>query len=137
MTEKHQLLTDLQLEEKFRKKLISPRWLTHEAHLRLAYIHIKKYGLRRAIKNLTEQIARFDFEIGDSTKFNKTVTVASIRVVYEFIKKSNSADFRTLLLKYPRLKSNFKGLLRAHYKIDIFNSVRAKQEYVKPDLLPF
>ena len=136
MTEKHELLTDQQFEEQFKDCTLPPVFMTHEAHLRLAYIHIKKYGIKKAVKNLTTQIAKFDFEVGDDTKFNKTITVASIKVMNHFIDKAKAVDFRGLLSEYPRLKNNFRGLLKMHYKTDIFRSVTAKRKFIKPDL-PF
>ncbi|HHC78969.1 MAG TPA: hypothetical protein ENK46_03740 [Flavobacteriia bacterium] len=137
MTEKHLLLTNQQFEEKFKNCTLSPVLFTHEAHLRLAYIHIKKYGLAKAIKNLCHQISTFDKTFGDGTKFNKTVTIAATKVVYHFINKSKSVDFRGMIEEFPRLKSNFLGLIKSHYTLDIFNDKKAKRVYLEPDLLPF
>jgi hypothetical protein len=35
------------------------------------------------------------------------------------------------------LKYNFKDLMAAHYRTDIFNSPEAKREFIQPELLPF
>jgi len=137
MTEKHHLLTDQQFEKQFKNCTLSPNLFTHEAHLRLAYIHLTKYGLNKAIKNLCKQIANFDQKFGDGTKFNKTVTIASAQIVHHFINKSKSVYFRNLLKEFPRLKNNFLSLVKSHYTKDIFNDKKAKQEYLEPDLLPF
>ena len=51
MTEKHHLLTNDEFEEKFESCTLPACYFTHEAHLRLAYIHIKKHGVKQAIKN--------------------------------------------------------------------------------------
>lgn len=137
MTEKHHLLTNQKFEEKFKNCILSPVLFTHEAHLRLAYIHVTKYGLNKAIENLCQQIANFDIKFGDGTKFNKTVTIASALVMNHFINKSKSTNFKELLDEFPSLKNNFLGLLKSHYTLDIFNDKKAKQEYLEPDLLPF
>jgi len=137
MTEKHHLLTNEQFEEKFKNCTLTPSLFTHEAHLRLSYIHITKYGLSAAIKNLSEQIAIFDKTFDDGTKFNKTVTIASAQIVNHFIKKANSDDFRGFIDEFPKLKSNFLGLLKSHYTLSILTKNKAKQEYLEPDLLPF
>jgi hypothetical protein len=137
MTEKHHLLTNQQFEEKFKNCTLPPVLFTHEAHLRLAYIHVTKYGLNKAIENLCQQIANFDIKFGDGTKFNKTVTIASAQVMNHFINKSKSTNFKELLDEFPNLKNNFLGLLKSHYTLDIFNDKKAKQEYLEPDLLPF
>jgi len=137
MTEKHYLLTNQQLEDKFSSCTLNPIFFTHEAHLRLGYIYIKKYGLEKAIEKLCKQIALFDKNFDDGTKFNKTLTTASAKIINHFICKSKSANFIELLIEFPKLKSNFKGLLKSHYTLDIFNTKKAKQEYLEPDLLPF
>ena len=137
MTEKHQLLNDLQFEEKFENCTLAPVLFTHEAHLRLAYLHVTKYGLRKAISNLCFQIADFERKFGDGRKYNKTITIASAKVIHHFIKKSKSIDFHGLLSEYPKLKRNFKALLKTHYSLNIFINKTAKHEYLEPDLLPF
>lgn len=137
MTQKHYLLTDSEFEEKFKNCTLNFTLFTHEAHLRLAYIHITKYGLNKATENLCEQITCFDKKFDNGTKFNKTLTIASANIMNHFISKSKSTDFRSLLDEFPKLKSNFKGLLENHYTSAIFNTKKAKKEYLEPDLLPF
>ncbi len=137
MTEKHHLLTNDELEDKFSTCDVPAVLFTHEAHLRLSYIHITKYGLDQAIENLTKQIANCDNKYGDGTKYNKTLTIASAKVVHHFIDKSKALDFNSFLVEYPQLKNDFVGLLKTHYEIDIFNDQIAKQEYLEPDLLAF
>jgi hypothetical protein len=109
----------------------------HEAHLRLAWIHVRKYGLAQAEKNLCKQIAKFDKTFGDGTKFNLTVTVASAKVIDHFKQKTLSNTFTEFISEFPRLKSNFKDILAFHYGTDIFKDEKAKQSYQEPDLLPF
>ena len=137
MTEKHLLLSNQQFEEKFENLTLSPVLFTHEAHLRLAYIHITKYGLEKAIKNVCEQIACFDQKFDEGVKFNKTVTIAAVNVVNHFMNKSTSDNFRNLIQEFPRLKSHFSALIKTHYSLNIFLDKTAKQEYLEPDLLPF
>ncbi len=135
MTEKHHLLTNDEFEEKFSNCDMPAILFTHEAHLRLAYIHITKYGIKKAIDNLSIQIANCDDKYGDGTKFNKTLTVASVKVMHHFIKKAKATNFNALIIEFPHLRRNFLDLLKAHYKVDIFNSEKAKQEFLEPDLL--
>lgn len=137
MTEKHHLLTNQEFEEYFKNCTLNSVIFTHEAHLRLAYIHIKKYGLDKAIDNLCTQIPNFDQKFGDGKKFNKTVTIASAQIIYHFINTTNSSNFNDFIEEFPDLKNNFLKLLQSHYTLDIFNDKKAKQEYLEPDLLPF
>lgn len=136
--ETHYQLTDETFEAQFRERTLNPQlFANHEAHLRLAWIHIKKYGIEQACKNLCTQIQAFDATFGDGTKFHHTLTVASARVVYHFMQKSKASSFQELITKFPRLKTNFKDLLDQHYQTNIFASETAKAHYLEPDLLPF
>lgn len=114
-----------------------PLLFSHEAHLRLAFLLIQKYGARTAADELCHLIRRFDQQHGDGTKFNVTVTVASCKVVFHFMQKASQANFSSLLEEFPQLKTDFLRLLRTHYGFDIFRHPQAKAEYMEPNLLPF
>jgi hypothetical protein len=133
----HLDLTDSQFEQTFQTCTLNPELFTHEAHLRLAWIHVKKYGVEKAIENVNVQLLQFVDHVSARDKFNKTVTVAAISAVNHFINKSKSDSFVDFIQEFPRLKNNFKELLAFHYGHDIFKSEIAKREYVEPDLLPF
>jgi hypothetical protein len=135
--EAHFHLTDDAFEKQFKHGLLHPSYFTHEAHLRLAWIHITKYGLENAIENVTTQLQAFTKLQGEETKYNQTVTIAAVRAVFHFILKSESDNFRDFIEEFPRLKFDFSELLGYHYAFNIFTSEEAKMNYMEPDLLPF
>jgi hypothetical protein len=130
-------LSDSEFESQFADTSINPSLYCHEAHLRLAWIHITKYGVEKAIKGICTQIQTFAKAHGEGDKYNMTVTTAAIRTVYHFMLKSKSENFHVFILEFPRLKNKFKQLLDSHYSIDIFNSDKAKRGFLQPDKLPF
>lgn len=133
----HYSLSDNQFEEALKRAILAPQLFSHEAHLRLAWLHIKKYGIDKAILNITSQIKNYTLVLGAEDKYNDTVTVAAIKIVYHFMQKASSDNFKDFMLEFPRLKSNFKEILSQHYGFDIFTVAEAKSSYVQPDLLPF
>lgn len=133
----HYDLSDAQFEEALKRAILAPQLFSHEAHLRLAWLHIKNYGVEKAILNITAQIKNYTQVLGADDKYNDTVTVAAIKIVYHFMQKSVSDNFKDFMLEFPRLKSNFKDILSQHYGFDIFTVAEAKSSYVEPDLLPF
>ncbi len=135
--EKHIQLSDQEFETQFADKSIDPSLFTHEAHLRLAWIHIKRYGIDKAIDHICTQIKVFATFHGDKEKYHIRVTAAAVRVVYHFVLKSKSENFNDFILESPRLKNNFKKLFDNHYSLDVFTSERAKKEFLHPDLAPF
>ncbi|MEP5612971.1 MAG: hypothetical protein ABJP45_12020 [Cyclobacteriaceae bacterium] len=133
----HWSLSDSEFESQFANYKLKPGMFSHEAHIRLAYIHIEKYGLQKAEANMCHQIKGFAESLGDLEKFNKTVTIAAIKTVNHFMNKSKSENFKSFLVEFPRLFTDFKGLLRQHYGYNVFADKKAKEEYQEPDLLPF
>lgn len=135
--EAHYQLDDQAFEISFRNGTLLPALFSHEAHLRLAWIHIHRYGEQQAIENICTQLLSFVQALQAADKFNKTLSVAAVKVVYHFYQKSTSDNFQDFIAEFPRLKHNFKALLETHYQMNIYQDERAKQRYLEPDLLPF
>jgi hypothetical protein len=135
--EPHFTLSDAELETQFAKQTLDPTYFSHEAHLRLAWIHIRKYGIENAIRNITRQIKEYADGLGAKDKYNETVTIAAMRAVYHFMLRSKEKTFKNFIQLNPRLKFNFRELMDAHYSTNIFKSQRAKEKYLEPERLPF
>lgn len=137
MKNDHFKYSDSEFLKRFADLTLEPALFTHEAHLRLAWLHINLYGAEKAAVLICNQIKAFDRKFGDGSKFNKTVTIASVFIVNHFMERSLYNEFKILLEEFPRLKTNFTDLIRSHYKINIFTEKKARKEYVEPDLLSF
>lgn len=135
--ENHFDLSDSDFEKKIISCGLNPSDFTHEAHLRLAWINIKKHGIKQAEKNIQNQLQQFVEFVGAKDKYNMTLTLAAIKAVYHFMLKSNSDNFKDFITEFPRLKYNFKELMACHYGFDIYNSEKAKTEFLEPDLASF
>lgn len=133
----HFNLSDTEFVQQFSDLSFNPALFTHEAHLRLAWVHLKLYGEQAAIATICEEIRCFASHHGAPDKYNETITVAAIKAVHHFRNKSRSNTFADFIAEFPRLKNNFKELMAFHYKMDIYNSTAAKERYLEPDLLPF
>lgn len=135
--ENHDTLTDTQFEQQFADAVLDPQIFTHEAHIRLAWIHLEYYGLENAIKNITRQLRNYTRALGAADKYNETVTIAAIYAVQHFRIRSACTDFAGFIAENSQLKTNFKGLLDTHYQTDIFRSATAKVAFLEPELAPF
>jgi hypothetical protein len=129
--------SDLEFLRLFTSCELNPEVFTHEAHLRLAWINIDKYGIESAENEIQNHLKKFVAHVGARDKYNKTVTIAAMKAVYHFMLKSDANNFKDFISEFPRLNHNFKELLETHYSFDIFNSDRAKMEFLSPDLIPF
>ncbi len=133
----HFELSDVEFEQQFINCELDANAFSHEAHLRLAWINIDKYGIEQAEKNLSTQLQKFVEFVGAKDKYNATLTIAAVKAVYHFWQKSTSDNFKDFIVEIPRLKYNFKELMACHYGFDIYNSQQAKIEFLEPDLLVF
>lgn len=135
--ENHYQFNNKAFELQFRNGTLNPSLFNHEAHIRLAWVHITKYGIEQALINVDSQLYNFVCSLGAKDKYNKTVTLAGVKAVYHFVRKSKSNNFNDFIEEFPRLKTNFKDLLAQHYNSDIFNSETAKSSFLEPNVLPF
>jgi hypothetical protein len=135
--EKHRELSDTVFLQQFASCQLTPELFSHEAHLRLAWLHLEEHELEEAIRLVAHQIIAYVTALGAGDKFNMTLTVAAIRVVHHFRQKAKSTRFLAFIREFPQLKNNFKELLDSHYTIDIYQSPLARKTYLEPDLLPF
>ena len=134
--ETHYNISDNDFENQLANCTLDPSIFSHEAHLRLAWIHIKKYGIDQAVENIQSQLKKFVAHVGATDKYNTTLTIVAVRAVDHFIKKSNHADFQTFTAAFPKLKSDFKSLINSHYSFDIFENEKARKKFLEPDLNP-
>lgn len=135
--EVHFQLSDAELEQQFRTATLNPELFSHEAHLRLAWVQIRFFGLEKAEENLCQQIQFYDKKYDTGTKFHKTLTIAATKIVAHFMAKSQSENFADFIVEFPQLNNHFKELIAAHYSTDILQNPIAKEQYMLPDLLVF
>ncbi|MEM1219424.1 MAG: hypothetical protein AAGH79_10945 [Bacteroidota bacterium] len=135
--EKHLELTDAEFANQFSLGTLTPSSFTHEAHLRLAWIHIKEHGLHLAKVNIQLQLKNFVANLGAQDKYHATLTVAAIEAVHHFMSHSKASSFLAFIEEFPPLKENFKDLINSHYSFDIFSSKEARKTYLEPDVIPF
>ena len=118
----HHSLTDQQFEIQFDNCELAPELFSHEAHIRLAWIHITRYGIDQAITNILSQLRTYTRHVGAADKFNVTITVAACRAVYHFMLKSTTTTFTSFIKENERLLTQFKQLMEAHYSTNIFKT---------------
>ena len=120
-------LSDKLLLEQIQDCTLEPALFTHETMLRLSWILINKYGLDEATtlnNNIKEQ---YFIKALKSEKFNKTLTRAYTEIVQHFMDKTPANDFEKLLKEFPRLKYDFKALVKTHYGYNILKEHRKEE----------
>lgn len=118
--EPHNRLSNQQFELQFKHGILHQSVFTHEAHLRLAYIHIAKYGLIKALEHAVEQISNYVKTVGQKKKYDNVTTTTAVKTVHHYMQKSKSDNFFDFIREFPELKHNFKELLGFYHAIDTF-----------------
>ena len=126
MTTKTQL-TDSQLLERIQKCSLDTTDFTHETLLRLSWILINKYGVSEAIQKNIEIKENYYKTALKSDKFNITLTKAYVEILHHFMEQTSTKDFEKLLREFPRLKFNFKNLVKTHYGYNILKEHRKEE----------
>ena len=135
--ETHADLSDTEFLSQFKECSLPPSLFTHEAHLRLAWLLIHQYGLEEAEERIQKLLKAYVHALGAQDKYNTTLTVAAVKAVNHFVNRKEHQHFQDFINAFPRLKTDFKGLMASHYGFDIYNSTEAKEHFLEPDLLPF
>ena|SRR5210317_400087 len=131
-------MNNIELLSAFEKGTLNPAHYTHEVMLRIAWILIQKYGTKVGTEKNCELKAAYFKNVLNSDKFNRTLTIAYSEILNHFMEQSNSEDFDTLLLEYPRLRYNFKNLVKTHYGYDILKEHRKEEpKQARPILFTF
>lgn len=133
----HRRLSDEDFVQRFADCTLPVELFSHEAHLRLAWIHVTRYGIDHARESVPAHLRAYVAHAGAESKYHHTVTIAGVEAVHHFISKGETTDFYDLIERYPKLVTDFKALINSHYSYDIFSSDAARWEYVEPDLVEF
>jgi len=133
----HRKLSDKEFEEAFANKTLKPGWFTHEAHIRLAYIHISKYGYEQALANIRFQIRAFAENLGIYDKYHDTVTIVAVLMTAEAMEQATETDFLSFIEGSGYYLLNFKALLEEHYSYNLFKDHASREAWVLPDLKAF
>lgn len=130
-------LDDEALELGIKDCSLNPSLFTHEAHLRLAWVHITKYGTEAAVENITHQLKNYVISLGALQKYNETLTTAAILLVAHCIKEFDGDRFEELLIAFPELTNGFKEEIQSYYSFNVFDDAIARENYIVPDLKSF
>ncbi len=124
-------ISDQELLDQVENCTLNAELFTHENQLKLSWILINKFGLEVATFKNCRLKEQFYANVLNSSKFNLPLTKAYTEILDYFMKKSSTKDFDKLLREFPRLKYNFKNLVKTHYGYNILKEHR-KEESLSP-----
>jgi hypothetical protein len=119
------------------KTLTQADW-SHEAHLRIAWLHVTRYTLDEAHLRLPAGIVRLNEGHGlvesPVRGYFETLTYAWLSLVLAAQREVRASTSEDLLAKRPELLD--RTLPLRHYSRELLQTVRARAVLVPPDLEP-
>ncbi len=106
----------------------------HRAHLRTAWLYVRRDGPEAAAEAVVAGIRRVAAAHGHPERYHDTITRAWVRVVALAAVRTGASTFDGLLAAHPELLD--KRLLLRHYSAGVLGSPAARAGWVPPDLHP-
>jgi hypothetical protein len=131
---------DADLWEQFQAvRLPATEW-SHVAHVRVAWMFLRRYGLDEAHLRVRAGIIRLNASHGlvetPARGYHDTVTRAWLALVRVSMRSSPGIDDSALFLAVHATSLGKDALLR-HYTRERLWSVEARARFLEPDLAPF
>lgn len=130
-------------DEEFLASFESQQWplnqWRHRDHVRLAYLYLRRYSFYEAANRIRASIKAHNlvWGLGDSptSGYHETMTIAWLRLVDMILREYGPEESSDVFADaHPELLQ--KKVLRLFYSKDAFSQVKAKSEFVEPDLAP-
>jgi len=106
----------------------------HEAHLRMAWLYVTRFGAAAAVDRAAEGIRVQAKSKGQASLYHDTMTHAWVYLVAEAGARSPSVGFTEFLTRNPQLRD--RTLLLEYYSPDVLSSAEARMGWIAPDLAP-
>jgi hypothetical protein len=112
---------------------INPTEFRHYHHLAVALWYLRHFPYQEASKKMRGGIQRLAAAYG-KTGYYETITVFWLKMVRSFLRNTQSSE--TILESANTLASKYgkKNLIADYYSEEKLGSVKAKNEWVEPDL---
>ncbi len=112
---------------------IHPAEFKHYQHLAVALWYLKHHPYEEASEKMREGIKRLAAAYG-KTGYHETITVFWLKMVYSFLMKAKSSATIFELANEVASQYGNKNVIADYYSEETIGSVKAKNEWVEPDL---
>lgn len=112
---------------------IHPAEFKHYQHLAVALWYLKHHPYQAASEKMRGGIQRLAAAHG-KTGYHETITVFWLKMVHSFLLRANSGARIFALANQVASEYGNKNVIGDYYSDEILASVKAKHEWVEPDL---
>jgi hypothetical protein len=130
-------MTDDEFLAAFESCRIPKELWTHEAHVRMAWLYLRRRPLGEVIPHVRRAIQRYNASLGNTEGYHETITLAYLVLIDERIDRdSGDETFATFSAAFPSLLDRRLSALLEHYSREVLFSDEAIRTFVEPDLVP-
>jgi N-formylglutamate deformylase len=108
----------------------------HRNHLRVAWLHLRRFPLEEAIERTCAGIAHYAAHLNATDRYHRTLTEALIRIMSNAGASDTSLSFADFLALNPALTGDCRALIAAHYSPELLSRPEARYNFVAPDRHP-
>jgi hypothetical protein len=130
-------MTDDEFLAAFESCRIPKALWTHEAHVRMAWLYLRRKPLGEVIPRVRQAIQRYKASLGNTEGYHETITLAYLVLIDDRIDRGPSeATFAAFSGAFPSLLDRRLSALLEHYSREVLFSSEATRTFVEPDLVP-
>ena len=126
-------MDDLEFEAALAACSLPPDRFDHVAHVRLAWIYLRKQPLLTALPRFVTTLRRYATSLGAAGKYHETVTFAFVLVIADRMYRSTASSFDVFLRANPDLARWTPSVLDDYYDAATLASETARTRFVLPD----
>lgn len=108
----------------------------HRNHLRIAWIHLRRFPIDEAIDRTCSGIARYAAHLGAADRYHRTVTEALIRLMAHAGASDEALSFAQFLVRAPAFSGDCRALIAQHYSPELLSRPEARHTFLAPDRHP-
>ena len=112
---------------------LDPLSFNHEAHVRLAWVHLSRFNLNQSIEKYNHGLKRLTKLYGLDGKYHETISWFFMIIINERRTLTLSNDFTIFKNENPDLFDSKSGILQQYYPKDVLASDFARRTFVLPN----
>lgn len=129
-------MTDDELMEAFEAGRMPPDGFPHPAHVRMAWIYLRRHPFEDAMARFSSALRRFAAAQGEPGRYHETITAAYVMLLHDRMARTPAAGWNAFAAANADLLIWKPSILDAHYSPKLLWSDRARDRFVPPDLVP-
>jgi hypothetical protein len=126
-------MNDQEFLAAFEAGTLPPHEFPHRAHIRMAWLVLRRDGWEPGFENIRAGIQHFAGAHGATRKYHESITrFWALLVLHAISLDPGISDFEAFAAAYPHLLDT--RIIARHYSRDLLGSDAARHTWVEPDL---